>query len=143
MIRLIRRWRALPPRERRLLPEAAACLLWARVILALFPLETALRIMKRETRPGAGCLALSSNPQQIKLAVERAARHVPFKAVCLQQAFAAFVMLRRHGLPATVHLGVRRQEGGLRAHAWSVSGNTSMTGTELASAFVPIAVFTA
>lgn len=142
MIGPLRRWRAFSSREKSLLWEAVACLFWARVIL-LFPLRIALRILRAETRADAGSMVNSGAVEEIKLAVARAARHVPFKAVCLQQAFAAFVMLRRHGLPATVHLGVRRQGDALAAHAWSASGNISVTGTEQASEFVPIATFQA
>ena len=143
MMWLMRRWRVLSAREKRLVWEAIACLFWVRIVLLLFPLKIALRILKAGTRPHAVSPANSNAAEEIKLAVARAARHAPVKALCLQQAFAAFVMLRRHDLPATVHLGVRREDGGLTAHAWSASGNLPVTGTELASEFVPIAVFEA
>lgn len=133
----------LPAREKWLIWEAIACLFWARIVFLLFPLKIALRLFKAGEGSHTASVASSNEAEEIKLAVARAARHVPFKAVCLQQAFAAFAMLRRHGLPATVHLGVRRQEGVLIAHAWSASGNISVTGTEFAGGFVPIAVFTA
>ena len=57
----------------------------------------------------------------------RAARHVPFRAVCLQQAFAALLMLRRRHLP----------------HAWSYCGQVGVTGVAAAEGFVAVAAFTA
>jgi Transglutaminase-like superfamily len=140
----LRRWQTLSTREQWLALEALSCLFLARVILAMFPFATALQIMKQRTAGRTVCAGISSNAEEIKRAVSRAARHAPFKAVCLQQAFAAFFMLHRRNLPATVHLGVRRQEGAaLAAHAWSMSGDIPITGTELADQFEPIAAFTA
>ena len=53
-------------------------------------------------------------------------------------------MLRRRGLPATVHFGVRHNKGtSLAAHAWSMSANIPVTGIASAEEFVPIAIFRA
>ena len=87
----------------------------------------------------------AAEAELIGRAIGRAARHVPFRAVCLQQAFAALLMLRRRGLAATVHLGLMRQDGpaGLQSHAWSLSGTTPITGAVAARGFTPIAAFSA
>ena len=45
--------------------------------------------------------------EEIGWAVTRSARYVPFKAVCLPQAMAARVMLKRRGVPS-VHAFRRR-----------------------------------
>jgi hypothetical protein len=138
------RWQALKAQEKRLALEAFRSLLLARIILALFAFGTALQIMRRRTVSRGAYATASDGAEEIRRAVSRAAHYAPFKAVCLQQAFAAFLMLQRRGLPATVHLGVRRQEdAALAAHAWSMSGDIPVTGTELADQYVPIAVFTA
>jgi hypothetical protein len=70
---------------------------------------------------------------------------VPFRAVCLQQSFAALLMLRRRGLAATVHLGVAREQSGeaLTAHAWSHCGDVPVTGVAVAHTFAPVVVFAA
>ena len=58
-----------------------------------------------------------------------AARHVPWRADCFPQAIAARMLLRRHGLPSIIHIGVTRDEGkGLSGHAWLTCGNTVVTG---------------
>jgi hypothetical protein len=101
-----------------------------------------LRIVPGDT--GAGRIA-AAEAGEISRAIARAARHVPFRAVCLQQAFAALLMLRRRGLCATIHLGLARESGtgGLTAHAWSRCGAVPVTGVAEARGFVPVAAFAA
>lgn len=143
MIAALTRFFALPVRERRRTREAALLLFVVRVALALLPLPLALRlfgIAKGATSAGR------VDPRQAALvgrAVARAARHVPFRAVCLQQAFAALLMLRRHGLAATVHLGVLREGNELKAHAWSHCGDVAVTGVPAARDFTAVAAFVA
>jgi hypothetical protein len=138
MIRRLRKWQNLSVPERRLAIEALIFLLWARIIFALLPVPKAFQICRLRSRAGS----TRASAEDIRLAVSRAACHAPFKAVCLQRAFAAFLMLRRRGLPATVHFGVKRQgDASLSAHAWSMSAETPVTGTSLAEEFVPIAIF--
>ena len=80
------RFFALPAAERRSTCEAALLLLVVRVALALLPLPRALRLFGiAQGATGSGRI----DPDQAALvgrAIARAARHVPFRAVCLQQA---------------------------------------------------------
>lgn len=143
MIAALARFSALPARERRWTCEAALLLFVVRVTLALLPLPRALRLFgiareataNRRVDPGEAAL--------VGRAVVRAARHVPFRAVCLQQAFAALLMLRRRSLAATVHLGVLRDGNELRAHAWSLCGDVPVTGIPAARDFTAVAAFVA
>ena len=145
MIAQLARFRALPPAERGRAVEAALYLLAVRLVFALLPLPRALRlfgIVRGEN--GAGRIS-AAEAQAVGRAIARAASHVPFRAVCLQQAFAALLMLRRRGLKATVHLGLSRADGGdaLTAHAWSRCGELPVTGVSQARGFVPVAAFAA
>ena len=66
----------------------------------------------------------------------RAARHVPFKAVCLPQAMAARVMLKRRGVASVMHFGAARgQEKPLDAHAWLDAAGVEVTGYPVAKQF--------
>jgi len=134
---------ALPAAEQRRTYEAALVLLVVRIVLALLPLPWALRLFGvAQGDTGSGQV----DPEQAKViaqAIARAARHVPFRAVCLQQAFAALLMLRSGGLAATVHFGLLRDGGELKAHAWSRCGDVPVTGVAASSGFAPIAVFAA
>jgi len=140
-----RRFVALRPAERSRAIEAAFYLLAVRLALALLPLPRVLRLFGiAQGDAGAGRVA-AGEAEEVGRAIARAARHVPFRAACLQQAFAALLMLRRRGLSATVHLGLAREEGsdGLKAHAWSRCGELPVTGVPQARDFVPVAAFAA
>ena len=135
------RFLSLPAAERRGLVEAALWLLIVRLAFGLLPFKAALRLLRiSPAATGTGRIA-AEEAAEIGRAVARAARRVPFRAVCLQQAFAALLMLRRRGLAGTVHLGVARSPDGLTAHAWSRCGELPVTGIAAAGGFVPVAVF--
>jgi len=139
------RFRALPRRERRCLIEAALCLLAVRLVLAVLPFRDALRLIGAVPGEASAGRQVAAEPGEIRRAIERAARHVPFRAVCLQQGFAALLMLRRRGLAATVHFGLAQGAEGrpLVAHAWSCCGPIAVTGGDTAAKFVAVANFAA
>jgi hypothetical protein len=137
------RFFALPIREQGYMVEAALTLLAVRLAFALLPFPRALRLLRITLgQANAGRLG-ATEAAVIARVIVRTAQHVPFRAACLQQAFAALLMLRRRGLAVTVHLGLAREAGALKAHAWSRCGETPVTGAELARGFVPVAVFAA
>lgn len=133
---------AMPPTERRLALEALMALAEARLTLALLPFPKAMaRLGLRIGRTGEA----AANPdirEAITIAVRRAAGVAPFRAVCLQQAVAAALMLRRRAQPIEVHFGVARNDGALVAHAWALCGGFAVTGGERSQDYTPIAVFT-
>lgn len=135
----------LPMDERVRTVEAALCLFTIRLLFAALPFACALRALRIVAGQAAASDATARvEAVRVARAIRRAARHVPFRAACLQQAFAAVLMLRHRGVPATVRLGLAREASlaTLRAHAWSCCGETPVTGVELAQDFVPIASFT-
>lgn len=144
MTAALRRFVALPLREQARTIEAALWLLAVRAAFALLPMRRALRLFGIMEGEGSSGRVAAPAAAAVARAITRAARHVPFRAVCLQEAFAALLMLRRRGLAATIHLGVARTDtGGLKAHAWSRCGDVQVTGFSAASAFVPVATFAA
>lgn len=146
--RLVARGLRLPPLERRLVLEAVASLAAARVILVALPFASAIaRLGLQAQRSKEQPASPAANPDPmiaaIGLGIERARRIVPFRAVCLQQACAAALMLRRRGLPVEVHFGVTADgDTPLSAHAWSICRGDIVTGAAGADEFTPIAVFT-
>jgi hypothetical protein len=141
LISKLARFVALPTGEKGLTVEACVYLLVVRLAFALLPLPRALRLFGiAQSVTGHGRIA-AVEAERIGRAIGRAARHVPFRAVCLQQAFAALLMLRRRGLAAKVHLGLVREDSELKAHAWSHCGDIPVTGIADARGFSPIAVF--
>lgn len=142
-----------PPGEVRLAIEAFVALATARVVLAVLPFPKAvarlgltLRAAPSPRLPGEGWGEGQDVDRariaEVKRAIGRAARVAPFRAVCLQQACAAALMLRRRGLSTEVHFGVAPQSGApLSAHAWSVCHGVIVTGANAIAVHTPIAVF--
>lgn len=123
MWRRLEQLRALAPWERRML---------ARVVLVLPVVGAALHVVGfKRTRDLLEWSALS-RPASVPLAagqtscaahglarlVSIAAHHGPYRATCLRQSLALWWLLRRHGIPGELRIGVRKDGGRLRAHAW-------------------------
>lgn len=139
------RFFALPGGEQGRIIEAALSLLAVRLVVRLLPFPLALRLLRIVPGNGGDGRVDAAEAAAVSRAIARAARYVPFRAVCLQQAFAALLMLRRRGLTASVHLGLAHEPGAnpLKAHAWSRCGEAPVTGVAAAHGFVTIAAFTA
>ena len=50
--------------------------------------------------------------------VNVAGAYGPVRANCLPQSLVVWWLLRRHGVPSELRLGVSRRGGGFQAHAW-------------------------
>ena len=101
------------------------------------PSDARVAQMKTEIAPDQARVA-----QGIGWAVTRAARYVPFKAVCLPQAMAAQVMLRRRGVQSVMHFGAAKgTDKPLDAHAWLDAAGVEVTGYPVAEGFAEIACF--
>ena len=61
-------------------------------------------------------------------AVERAARHTPWRSDCYPQALSAHLQMRLARVPHTVSFGLRRVDGALTAHAWVDAAEQTVTG---------------
>jgi hypothetical protein len=60
----------------------------------------------------------------VNLSLSRAANLLPWKRLCLSRSIAAFIMLRRRGIPAVIVTGVKfsSADSSLIAHAWIQTG---------------------
>ena len=144
-MRAAARFLSLTVAERNLALEAALYLLVVRLVFGVLPFAGALRLLAiSRAEEGSGRFA-AAEAGAVGRAIARAARHVPFRAACLQQAFAALLMLRRRDLAATVCLGLARDASGsgLEAHAWSRNGEVPVTGVAAARRFATVATFAA
>ena len=114
----VRAWRRLSTGDRRLVVEAAAFVVGARVALVLLPLRAVHRLAVRAARLPSRRRP-SPSRERAAWAVRAVASRVP-GAACLAEALAAYALMSRHGHPTRLCVGVRRPEGGsgLDAHAW-------------------------
>ena len=148
--RLLHRFGQIDNRRRLMLVEAVVCLLAARLALVFVPFARLARYLGTFVPP-ADARALQArdktSPDQARLAAEigwavtRSARYVPFKAVCLPQAMAARVMLKRRGVGSVLHFGASGREKPFDAHAWLDAAGVEVTGYPQARDFAEIACF--
>jgi hypothetical protein len=149
--RRLRRLRDAGRGKRPLLAEALMWLLLARLALVVVPFPRLARRLGSFVAPNDGrtlqAKAHGTDSQtqiaaRVGWAVTRAARHAPFKAVCLPQAMAARIMLMRRGVPSVLHFGANRTAGGpIEAHAWLDAAGVEVTGYREAKNFAEIACF--
>jgi hypothetical protein len=139
-------WPALPrrsPRELAALVEAAACLGLARLTVHLVPLSALSPHLGRHMAETGPAIAPAERPAALRVgwAIAAAARRLPWRCMCLEQALAARLMLRRRGLPSTLYLGASRGAEAMQAHAWLRSGELILTGAAERERFVVVSSF--
>jgi hypothetical protein len=148
--RRLRRFFQIGGRRRALLIEAALWLAAARLALIAIPFPVLARRLGDFVPPGdlrvnGACKANERDAQlaaEIGWAVTRAARTVPFRAVCLPQAMAARVMLKRRGVASVMHFGAAKGiKKPLDMHAWLDAAGVEVTGYPVAAQFSEIACF--
>jgi hypothetical protein len=129
--------------ERRLLFEAVVALAVASFLIALVPFRRVAALARLPEAPELEPSEQLKEIQAVRWAVAASARRVPWRAKCIEQGFAAHWMLRRRAVPAVVHYGVAKREGGLAAHVWVRSGANDVIGCENSGEFAEVTRFPA
>lgn len=147
ILRKLRTLRQLGPDRRRLLREAVMTLAYVRLWLALTPFQKAARRIGEVLPVTAELDGQEQEPtpevRAVGWAVRLAADRVPFRAVCLQQAVAGKMMLRRRGLGGVIHFGVspHSPDQKMKAHAWLSAGAARLTGYPVPPEYIEVARF--
>ena len=110
----LRRW---PRAERALLARAVLLLAAYPLALRCFGLRRARAILA----PAASA-APPLGAESICRVVACAARNLPWRPRCLPASLVAADFLAARGFDARLRLGVRREGGGIEAHAWVEHG---------------------
>ena len=111
-----------------LLAEAGAAILVASLALRLVAFRTLAERLGRSV--GRARPADAETAYWLRRAVLAWARRLPWRTLCFEQGLAAFTLLRRRGLAATMHYGAATIGGELKAHVWVTSGGTEVIGCE-------------
>jgi hypothetical protein len=147
---ILRRITRMPHSRRVLLIEAVFWLAAARIALVAVPFRNLAERFGAVCSPRQAALATPGKQSDSELsiarevgwAVTRAARYVPFRAVCLPQAIAAKAMLDRRRVASVMHFGVAKNvDGPMDAHAWLDAGVVEVTGYPIRRDFVEVACF--
>jgi hypothetical protein len=119
MGRLLKFW-SLPRREKYCFCEAGILLLLSNLSIKTIPFRRIYRFLHANwNTPKRVVLDSAENVKLVMLSLSRAANLFPWKSRCLSQSIAAFVMLRRRGIPAVMFVGVKSlEDSSLLAHAW-------------------------
>lgn len=128
------RYRRLNHDEQRALRQAICALPLISLGLYLAGFQRWQRILTRLSPP-ANTVAVPLSATQRKSAhligrmVDAAAREMRPHARCLERSLAAWWLLRWHRLPASLRIGVRKENGALQAHAWLEISGTVLNDT--------------
>lgn len=117
--------------------EALLYLALARWAVALLPFRWIVRWMCA----GGGNPRSLDDSASVILAVERAARRAPWRAVCIHQGIAAQRMLRRRGFDSRFIYGLSTAPGQLEAHVWLELDEAVVIGGDIDGDFCPVACF--
>lgn len=142
MVTRLRILARLPAPERGALLAAVAWCSAASLVLKLFPFRRVADHLGRHMAESAPQQdpATVAEVRRIGWAVTTAARHLPWKPVCLPQAVAAQWMLRREGIPSTLYLGID-PNGNYDAHAWVRAGSVIVTGGPSIQRYAVVSTF--
>jgi hypothetical protein len=146
ILRLWRKFHSLSWRRHSLLLEAAFWLVVAKFALVLVRFPLIARYI--------GCLHAPADRREnsskdqivartISWAIDRSARLLPMRLVCLPRALAAWQMLHVRGISSRIHCGASRDPEGttLITHAWVDVGGVEVTGYPAAHHCVEIGFF--
>jgi len=139
-MRKLARLASLPGQERRLLVSALVLVAATRAALPLVPFRRLQALAQRASTPraGVGASRAGPSPERVAWAVGVAARYVP-DATCLAQALALQRLLSRYGHRAELRIGVAKEDGDLKAHAWLEREGKILIGAAGASEFTALA----
>ncbi|HEX9079146.1 MAG TPA: lasso peptide biosynthesis B2 protein [Desulfuromonadaceae bacterium] len=140
------KWRRRSRVERQLLLEAFALLGVARLLVLTIPFRWLTGSLGKRMNESGTQIAESDMDlaRLIGQAIRSAANNTPWKSVCLPQAVAGQWMLKRRRIPATLYLGVAKDDAKtekLAAHAWLRCGEIVLTGASGHRQFTVVATF--
>lgn len=118
--------------------EAAVALTLASLAVRLLPFRWLVRTMGRQDPVRRDVF---SDTRSVRRAVQRASRRLPWPTVCIQQGLAAHWMLRRRGMPARLHYGIRNGVERLSAHVWVTVEGAAVVGEEDDDPHTPVVIF--
>lgn len=109
----------LPPSERLILAQAWGLFILVELALRILPFMRLLNLSKKVFQKQKGEPAWDW-PSVVRMSwlVEVAGRYAPVKVTCLKKALVLSWLFGRRGTQAELQIGVARQQGGLKAHAW-------------------------
>jgi len=125
----IAKFLSLPKQEKRFFYEALPLLIVAKFGVKVIPFRYIYRFLHDRWKdlPTAS-LDYAADIRLVKASLSRAERRLPWNTLCLPRSIAAFIMLRRRGIPTVMYVGVKYENCSLLAHAWVQIGREMVDG---------------
>src|SRR5262245_6565571 len=119
MGRLVRFW-SLTRREKQFFCEAGFLLLLSNLCVKMIAFRHIYNFLRAHSSSRTlSAFDRADDIDLVDLSLSRAANLLPSKSLCLSRSIAAFIMLRRRGIPAVIFAGVHLSgDSSLLAHAW-------------------------
>ncbi len=130
----------LPPRERVILAQAWGLFLLVDLALRILPFKRILAFCQPfpPGRRNGSTAERSPSVSRVVWLVEIAGRYAPGRAACLKKALVLSWIFRRIDVATTLQIGVSRQEGRLKAHAWVDYDGQTIFGHEESERYEPL-----
>ena len=146
ILRFWRKFHDLSWRRRSLLLEAAFWLVMAKFALVVIRFPLIARYIGGLHAPADRKDPSSKDrmvAEKISWAIDRSARLLPVRLVCLPRALAAWQMLHMRGISSRLHCGASRDPEGttLNTHAWVDVDGVEVTGYPAAHYCVEVGFF--
>ncbi len=136
-MRAIVRFAALASPEQRLVVSSVLLVGATRVGLTVLPFRRLEPILAKLAQAVPGYSVADGAEEKLAWSVAAVSRYIPH-ATCLTQALALKVLLARHGHPSEVRIGVAKQDGQLKAHAWLERNGRILIGESGLAPFTPL-----
>ncbi|MDD5559559.1 lasso peptide biosynthesis B2 protein [Candidatus Methylomirabilis sp.] len=111
----------LPPNERLILAQAWGLFLLTELALRVLPFTHLLSLSRKKSvlkRMGNPSLPPFVSVLRLSRLVEVAGRYTHAKVMCLKTALILSWLLGRRGISTELRIGVTRESGSFKAHAW-------------------------
>lgn len=131
--------------DKSLFTEVFFTLLISKIVIFFVPLRRSAKhfgVLNGESRQelsvNEGRLA-----QRVKLFIMMVSGNVPWNSVCLDQALATMIVLKRRKIPSSLCLGVLKneEEGKIEAHAWIMCDSNILIGGQKSKRYTLVAQF--
>jgi hypothetical protein len=128
--------------EKKLLFNVIITSIWIKIIVLFFPLRWYAKILGIEH-------AVSSEDSintdhivfKISQAMIRCRKLLPWNPNCLVEAITVKIILNHRGITSTLYLGVTKENGNMKAHAWLRCGTIYVTGKRGMGKFMVVSTF--
>ncbi len=139
MDRLLRFW-SLPRREKLFICEGAILLLLSHLSIKTIPFRRIDSFLGAcWNTDSRSALNAVEDIKLVNRSLSRVLNLLPHKSLCLSRSIAAFIMLRRRGIPAIIVAGVKSSSDSLlQAHAWVDAGHFEPGASSEDSAFTAV-----